>query len=75
MVHINTLTALAKPAASSPGSSSSLLDQEAPDLDRQYTETMAKLVRILGKSLRVRYELDLVGVVQMCAVNAIGTRG
>ncbi|KAJ7044185.1 Rapamycin-insensitive companion of mTOR, N-term-domain-containing protein [Mycena alexandri] len=67
---IKSLAALARgnvtsPVASSAGSSSSApAPISAADIDRQRVEIITKLVSILQRNLRVRYELNLADVMQ-----------
>lgn len=70
-MHVKTLASLAKltpaaPAAAVSGSSPTTTpsSSHSPEIDRQRIETMTKLIDVLQRNLRVRYELNLAEVVQ-----------
>ena len=60
---IQTLASVSRPGTSPP---TSLITSPAngDDLDRVRIDTMAKLIRILQRNLRVRYELNVAELVQ-----------
>ncbi|KAF5369485.1 hypothetical protein D9758_002757 [Tetrapyrgos nigripes] len=61
---ISTLASLASAFISSDSSTSSPTSNEASDIDPQWIEVMTKLVYILQRNLRVRYQLKVQELVQ-----------